>query len=126
MNPKENVMYILVNTDLKMRSGKIGAQCAHSACEVVRILEGFSVKPIWYSQWLKSGHAKIVLKCDEKSMRMIIEEYEYSAIYPNDKWCIHTIDQGRTQVEPDSLTTIAFRPMAKESTPEFITHMKLL
>lgn len=126
MDPKECVMYILVNSDLKMKAGKIGAQCAHSACEVVKKLESFTSYPPYYRHWLHNGQPKIVLKCDESTMKQIIGTYSYCPSLPDDKWCFHTLDAGRTQVEAGSLTTIAFRPMARESTPEFINKLKLL
>jgi len=119
-------MYILVNTDLKMQIGKIAAQCSHSACAVVKKLESFPTNPQYYRSWLNNGHTKIVLKCDGGTMKQIIEKYNFDPLFPNDKWCMHTIDAGRTQIEPGSLTTIAFRPIPKESTPEFINKLKLL
>ncbi len=44
----------------------------------------------------------------------------------NELWCTYIIDDGRTQVERDSLTTLAFNPIRKKDAPDFIKNMKLL
>jgi len=114
-------LYILVNTDLNMSSGKIGAQTAHSACKVVEYLTTNSTDT--YNMWKLSGHAKIVLGCNSKTLRELISKY-------NDKtkeiWCEFTLDAGRTEIEPGSLTTIAFCPIKKDSVPKIIKSLKTL
>jgi|688.fasta_scaffold129829_2 arginase/peptidyl-tRNA hydrolase len=113
-------LYILVNTDLNMSSGKIGAQVAHSACRVVEYLTRNPTDI--YNMW-KLTNAKIVLGCNTQILRELISKY-------NDKtqeiWCDFTIDSGRTEIEPGSLTTIAFCPMKKDSVPKIIKSLKTL
>jgi len=41
-------------------------------------------------------------------------------------WCAFTRDFGRTQVEPDSLTTLAFNPIRRKDAPDCIKKLKLL
>jgi PTH2 family peptidyl-tRNA hydrolase len=124
------VMYVLVNHDLKMGKGKIASQTAHSVCEMTRILEQATIVDrldYYYKRWLRSGHATVVLKATQQEIDVLIEKY----VLDNDtnfgaNWCVHTRDQGRTQIAPNSLTTVAFRPMMKKFIPEAITKLKLL
>jgi PTH2 family peptidyl-tRNA hydrolase len=132
INPKmsEYAMYIIVNSGLKMRKGKIAAQVAHSACNAIRVFERGSRKDQYYNVWLRDGEPKIVLKAKEKEMLNLIDKYElYKKVKVNtseDAWCVYTRDYGLTQIAPDSLTTIAFRPMPKSKVPKEIKKFKLL
>lgn len=123
---EEYVMYILVNSDLNMQKGKIAAQCCHSACNVIRIIEKWNKHPMWYKRWLEHHEPKIVLKAPEVVLRTIIEKLSYSSTNPDSIWCIHTVDIGRTQIPANSLTTIAFRPMMRQSTPQILKDLKLM
>lgn len=114
-------MYILVNNDLKMDKGKIAGQVAHSACRVDRYVSSLPSNKEHhklYKEWINTGEAKIVLKCTEEMMLSMINKYE-------DIVC-STRDMGRTQIKPNSLTTIAFFPMYKKNAPKEIQDLKLL
>ena len=121
MGEEEHVMYILVNSNLKMRAGKIASQCAHSACRATRILE--NQKDTDYKEWIKNGEKKVVLKATEEQLLEMISSY-------NDKgkqiWCTHTYDSGKTQIPENSLTTVAFKPIKMKDRPELISTLKLL
>ncbi len=131
---KENeyVMYIVVNHDLKMGKGKIAAQVAHSACRVVRFLESLATKPFYYRQWIVAYEPKIVLKATEEQMKVIMKDTARARpLRPTHTdfegiWCFHTIDEGRTQIAPGSLTTLAFRPFLRKEAPEILRSLKLL
>jgi len=120
----EQVMYILVNKDLKMGKGKIGAQCAHVACAVTRILERHKPRPKYYEDWLNNGEPKVVLKATEDEMNGFIEKYPLKK--SNDYWCVPIRDFGRTQVKANSLTALAFRPTMKKLVPPALRVLKLL
>nr|QBK91848.1 MAG: peptidyl-tRNA hydrolase [Pithovirus LCPAC304] len=131
---KENeyVMYIVVNHDLKMGKGKIAAQVAHSACRVIRFLESLSTKPFYYRQWISNYEPKIVLKATKEQMKDIMKIFGRARpLRPTHTdfegiWCFHTIDAGRTQIAPGSLTTLAFRPFQRKEAPEILRSLKLL
>jgi PTH2 family peptidyl-tRNA hydrolase len=120
---EEFIMYIIVNMDLKMDKGKIASQCCHSSCKVVQILENFENEPDYYKKWLNSNYPKIVLKGNEKLLKFCIDNY---SDINKEMWCVHTRDLGRTQIEPNSLTTVAFNPIMRKMTPDFIKELKLL
>ena len=120
-----NVMYIIVNNDLKMGKGKIAAQCCHAACQIVKILENRKNSDTIYSQWNTFGQAKIVLKATEEQLMNILSEFSHKK--PNNEiWCISIRDMGLTQIPENSLTVIAFRPIDKKNTPDIIKQLKLL
>jgi PTH2 family peptidyl-tRNA hydrolase len=126
----EYVMYIIINNEVKMSKGKVASQACHSACHVTRILERQRNKEPGYNRWLKDGEPKIVLKATEKDMLNIINQYEVDNRVKRTSsgsiWCVHTRDFGRTEVAPDTLTSIAFKPVVKVSAPREITKLRLL
>ena len=104
------VMYILVNSDLKMTAGKTASQCCHvtqliteelvrSAYESFQVSENYKI----YMTWRKNC-TKIVLKATEEELRELIKKY------PNT--CRYFIDDGETQIAPNSLTVVGFYPSA--------------
>lgn len=126
----ECVMYILVNSDIKMGKGKIASQACHSACHVTRILERLRTKDTDYTTWIKEGEPKIVLKSTYQDMMNLIDVYEVDVKVKREstdcKWCVYTRDFGRTQIAPDTLTTVAFKPMKRRMAPKELNKMKLL
>jgi len=50
---EESVMYILVNTDIKMEKGKTANQCSHSACRVIRLIENNKLSDT-YVKWVNN------------------------------------------------------------------------
>lgn len=124
---KDYVMYILVNKDLKMSGGKLASQCCHSVCKAIRVLERQQPKDKGYTEWLKNGEAKVVLRSNEKEMLEIIAQYEVDERVNRNSsniWCAHTLDAGKTEIAPNSLTTLAFRPILKSEIP--VKDLKLL
>lgn len=103
-------MYVFVNSDLGMSAGKIAAQVAHVAEKIaVEMMEricgdgmvgGHMLK---YRHYLGHGHRKIILVATEKQMRELMKEED----------AMHIIDEGYTEVPPDSLTVVGFFPSDK-------------
>ena len=120
----EYVMYIVINNDLKMKKGKIGAQCCHAACMAVQIMERCKQTPKFYKNWENNHVPKIVLKANEEEMLSLMKTYSSDKI--DDYWCVHIRDQGRTQIKANSLTALAFRPTMRKSVPEALKVLKLL
>lgn len=126
----EQVMYVLLNQDLKMGKGKMCSQTAHSVTSVIQTIERTVCKGVVdqsYMSWINNGEPTIVLKATEKQMNAAIKEYGYNKnrVYLK-PWCIPMRDAGRTQIASNSLTTLAFRPMMRRAVPTFIKALKLL
>lgn len=124
----ETVMYIIVNSDLKMGKGKIAGQSCHSACRMTRIIENLEKHSDIYDIWVLNFEPKIVLRATQKQMEEWINLYNIKDIETTqrDIWCVYTRDIGRTQIEQGSLTTICFHPILRVDTPEFIRNLKLV
>ena len=119
----EIAMYIFVNNDLKMEKGKIASQVGHGVASVIQQLEQWCYEVAYppeyctkYKIWNKTGHAKLVLKATQEQMIKLTE-------YPNAR---HIIDQGRTQIESNSLTVVAFFPEYKKKMKSITEGYKLL
>jgi peptidyl-tRNA hydrolase len=74
---------------------------------------------------------KIAVKALESFLKKLIADYpkidECKGLPDYQKfWTTHTIDEGRTQIEPGSLTTIAFNPAPKSELPKELLELKLL
>ena len=108
----EYTMYIIVNSDLKMSKGKIGAQVGH-AVEMIaqKIYEWYAnintpkIKEIIldYKKYLIDGRKKIILKGTQKDLEELKTESD----------AVHVIDAGRTEIPAGSLTAVAFLPNNK-------------
>lgn len=113
-------MYIVVNSSVKMSVGKKVAQSCHVASQVTeRMLR--TAKQEW-EEYKAGGTTKIACKATEEELRKFIELYGQ-----NDRiWCEFVCDAGRTQVEPGTLTAIAFRPLREDETPAILKSLSLL
>lgn len=122
----ETVMYIIINADLKMKDGKIAGQSCHSACRVTRIIENLDQYPKAYTDWISNFEPKIILKATQKELEELIKTYDINNVGVDQEiWCVSTRDIGRTQIERGSLTTIAFSPIYRKDTFDFIKKLKL-
>lgn len=122
----EYVMYIIVNNDLKMGKGKIASQCCHSVGKIVRILEQAPQEHYYYTSWLNNHEPMIILKANQKEINKLIKDYKVTSYDITKLWCVPTHDAGRTQIAPNSLTTLAFRPMMRKYVPQMLKSLKLL
>ena len=55
-----------------------------------------------YLQWKRTGHAKIILKATQEQIVSFIGHPE----------TMYILDEGKTQIAPDSLTVLGFYPSA--------------
>lgn len=108
-NYKKIIMYIFVNKDLDMTKGKICSQVAHVTQLIVEeiIREGYEAYPpsesyIIYMKW-KQQCTKIILKASEEELKELLKL----------KGARYIIDNGQTQVKPNSLTAIGFYPSSE-------------
>lgn len=110
-------MYFVINHDLKMKPGKIAAQIAHAAtqlCYTAVTQDKKNPKQALFVTWLQSGQAKIVLKASTLEFEQL-KEMAHTYI----------VDAGRTQVEPNTTTVLAWYPTVGYPV-EMLSTLKLL
>ena len=118
-NVSENYyMYIIINGGLNMQKGKIASQVGHAVQKVTEYC--LSDCPKLWKKYSSSCTPKIVLKTKSE------EELLYIISKTQDIYKCYVIDAGRTQIKPNSLTTVGFIPMAKECVPNEFSNLKLL
>lgn len=125
------VMYLIVRESLNMGVGKIAAQCAHASqmlafkyTNAVGWTEAldFDYPPEEeiFSEWLKGSFRKVVLKADDKEWEKLKKEYE------GNKFVVHVIDAGLTEVPSGSETVIGLWPMKKSQAPKVVKKLQVL
>jgi len=96
-------MMLLVNMSLKMKSGKIGAQCGHATIGVYEQIFGKKKYEKMIDDWKSNGQKKICAKLkDDGEMNLII-----SKLVDNGIAHYTVVDAGRTQVKSGSRTVLA-------------------
>ncbi len=116
-----NTMYIVINEDLNMSPGKIGAHTAHAVFDYLYALnEAQDVIPTVFTDVIDSfknnGDTIIVLKAHEKVL-LECERRGYITVR----------DRGLTEVEPDSITAVCLGVYDKdEGIPKWIQRLRLL
>jgi|SaaInlStandDraft_4_1057021.scaffolds.fasta_scaffold03274_2 PTH2 family peptidyl-tRNA hydrolase len=111
-------MYIVMNDSLKMGKGKIAAQCGHAIVNLTRRIEQEPSKRYndIFNRWHETGETIIVLKASEEKLIELKQ-------FPNSTF---VIDEGRTQIEPGSLTAVGFLPARKCDMIGLVSECKLL
>ncbi len=96
-------MMLCVREDLKMKKGKIGAQCGHATLGLYMKIANKKKKEKMLEDWLLKGQKKIVAKLkDEKAMNLLVSKATDAGI------AFHVVqDAGHTQVAAGSRTVIA-------------------
>lgn len=117
------IQTFLVNTDLKMRKGKIAAQVAHG--ETLYMEDVYSPLHEDIKEhngvWINSGMHKVVFKSTE------LEMIETMRILDNLNTNYYVVrDFGLTQVPENSFTVLAVEPLEKQSHQVIFGHLKLL
>lgn len=115
----ELVQYFIVNSELNMSTGKVAAQVAHVATNIshaiyqdMRVV--FPATHKW-SKWLVNSQPKIILRGKQKEMEKLIEQGWY-----------FIRDNGRTEIEPNSLTCVAWFPEHKSIMKSIVKRFQLL
>lgn len=115
-------MYVLVNSTIRMKPGKIAAQVGHGVQAVTEHM--VRNRPAEWREYHNHGmHPKIVLRATEEEMYHLADTYKRRNARV---WCTAIHDAGRTQLKPDTLTVVAFCPMTTADRPEELKRMKLL
>ena len=118
------VMYLIVNKDLNMSAGKIGAQVGHAVGMIfIDYYENYVMNMNTmcnYSQamqnWKNESYRKVVLQAHQKDFDKIMKEHH----------CYAVRDSGLTEVDPGSVTVLGFWPMKKSEVPKAIKKLQLL
>lgn len=102
---REFSFLILINDSLGMKGGKIISQISHGLFNLFGNDERFGKTNPLLSYWVKTGQAKIILKCNELEIMKRIgmakaNEVPFEIVN----------DAGRTQVAPGSLTVAFIGP----------------
>lgn len=113
-------MSLVVRSDLKMSTGKIGAQCAHAA--VMCYVKALKKKPEYLDAWLKLGQPKIVLRTNSQT------DIEYLAKIADEKQVVNGLvrDAGRTELLSGTITVLGIGPDTKAKIDELTGKLKLL
>ncbi|CAJ1005772.1 putative Peptidyl-tRNA hydrolase PTH2 [Leishmania naiffi] len=131
-------MALVVRKDLKMRNGKIAAQCAHAAVGVIEEILAFksagatspqpALNPVstawvqWYDAWHASGSSKVALQCSDEAAMMALAKHARQVNLPH--YVVR--DAGRTQVAAGSKTVVAVGPGPRSLVDEVTKQLKLL
>ena len=107
-------MYIIINSDLRISTGKLCSQVGHAVEDIVISCRGN--KKRWNS-YKNNGCAKIVLKADQQTFDEILASSCKKFI---------VTDAGKTECLEGTITAIGFEPMYDSEIPEIIKGLKLL
>lgn len=103
----ELVIYTFVNKDLKMDKGKIASQIVHATFklgrEVHTMKERVQQNYEAYMFDTEISKTSITYKATQEELLEILENEQ----------CVATIDSGRTQVAPGSMTVVMLYPIPK-------------
>lgn len=138
IKPDEYLMYLVVNTDLNMSAGKVGAQVGHGVGNIVAMcLEGeigynrdHENGLQRYRKWTSQGGvmckrdtrsgAKCVLGATQKEINDLIERYSFTGE-------INIVtDEGRTENTIDAVTVVALAPMKRKHAQIIVGHLHVL
>lgn len=111
---------IVVRTDIRIGKGKLAVQVAHaavSASEKARIN-----RPEWYSEWLKTGQKKAVVKAS--SLEELLKLKDKSEFLGLPSTLIE--DAGLTQLEPGTITALGIGPAPSHIIDTITGKLKLL
>lgn len=101
-------MVFVVNTSLKMSTGKIASQASHAAVALyIKAKENPKKHMIFFNEidtWVSLGQPKVVLKGDDEKILLDLEAKAKEA----NLLSILIRDAGRTQVDPGSITCLGF------------------
>lgn len=99
-------MVFVINSSLKMSTGKVASQTAHTAVSLYIKAHRASKKHLGFldeiNSWLFTGQPKVVLKGLDESMLLDLEKQANQANLISHV----TRDAGRTQIDSGSLTCL--------------------
>eukprot|EP00915_Cephaloidophora_sp_WS-2016_P000462 GHVH01000588.1.p1 GENE.GHVH01000588.1~~GHVH01000588.1.p1 ORF type:complete len:167 (+),score=13.62 GHVH01000588.1:27-503(+) len=103
LSKDELKIVMVVNTDLKMGKGKIGAQCGHAAVGAVRKGQRSNLNRL--NEYLLDGQKKVCLKAPGTQFHELASKCESLGLQT---YVVR--DAGRTQIPSGSMTVLAIGP----------------
>ena len=108
---------IIVNKSLGMSQGKLAAQVAHAAVCAFR-----KADPIKRNNWLTHSYPKIVLQVETMQDLFDLKEQADKKDLPT----ALIVDEGRTEIPGDSVTTLGIGPAEAEEIDSITGELRLL
>ena len=109
---------LLVRNDLNMSKGKIVAQCGHAVVDATLIAN----KDNTIFRWKDDGETIIALKVKNEKTLLTIMDIANRKHVPHG----YVVDEGRTQVAPDTITVGFVGPDNEEKINKLVRQLKLL
>lgn len=100
----EYKLVVVVRDDLDMSVGKLAAQVAHAA--VTCALDAKAKRPKWFSEWLKEGQRKVVLRAEGLEHLETLRDKASRAGLP----VAMITDAGLTELPPSTVTCLGIGP----------------
>lgn len=114
VNPENSCAIFLINRSLKMRKGKIAAQCGHASLGIFK--KTAKVYPEIAKYWFDNKFDKEFYNIQDQAQ---MEAYAQKALQAG--YLFETIvDAGRTQIAAGSHTILVIGPIDKSQVPEFV------
>jgi peptidyl-tRNA hydrolase, PTH2 family len=111
---------IVVRKDIAMGRGKLAAQVAHAS--VLAVEKARSTRENWFNLWFKTGQAKVVLKAENLTELIMLEDHARTIGLP----AVHVQDSGLTQIPSGTITCIGIGPGPVELIDKVTNYLKLL
>jgi peptidyl-tRNA hydrolase len=120
-HPDDYIMYILINSDINMDISQLISQSCESIIKIIRINEQRYNTLDNYTNWLNCDETKIFLKASQEELLYAVNNYSDPI---NSFFSQHTIDLNNKD-SPFTITSVAFTPIKRSDTPQFILDLKL-
>ncbi len=109
-------LVVLARKDLRLPAGKLAAQVAHAAVEVV-----LKSKKEIVREWRKEGQKKVVLQVkDEAEIKEYLKKSKQAGLTTG-----LITDAGRTVVEPGTITCLGIGPDKEEKIDKITSNLKM-
>jgi len=108
----ELVEYFIINSDLNMSCGKVGAQIGHVATIIA--VEYSNVGNEDFDKWYENDQKKIILRGKQKDLEKLIEAGFY-----------YIRDNGLTEIPKNSLTVVGLPPIIKSEAQKYVKRLQL-
>jgi peptidyl-tRNA hydrolase len=124
------VQYYVIRRNLKLTAGKVGAQVGHAAMFFMEAFQNVShtwrmlseeeeARTALVLEWRAGEYGKIILGAGDKEFEELKKNYAAPSSFL-------VIDNGHTQVDPNTETCLGFWPMRKSQRCDLLRTLKPL
>lgn len=113
-------MYLVIRKDLKMNAGKVAAQAGHAVQLTLEQAEKRDDN-LWLHSWRKRSYTKIALAVQSLEELQDLHQKLTDALLTS----VMVVDEGRTQVQQNSITVLGIQPLPKSIGATFVGHLPL-